>query len=51
MKTPEKLAQILYAIQEEDVHIPVTIKCRTGVDEVDSYEDLSRFVCDPSYES
>ncbi|CAG8463839.1 9227_t:CDS:2 [Paraglomus brasilianum] len=44
MKTPEKLAQILYAIQEKGVHIPVTIKCRTGVDEVDSYEDLSRFI-------
>jgi len=37
MKDPEKVAEISKKIRE-NVSIPVTVKCRIGVDEFDSYE-------------
>lgn len=43
MKEPELVGQCFEMMQER-VEIPVTIKCRIGVDRVDKFEDLYRFV-------
>ncbi|TDF34460.1 tRNA dihydrouridine(20/20a) synthase DusA [Alteromonadaceae bacterium M269] len=43
MAEPETVAQCVRAMQDA-VDIPVTVKCRIGVDDMDEYEDLSRFV-------
>lgn len=43
MKEPERVAEVVAAMQKE-VSIPVTVKHRLGVDDVDRYEDLCRFV-------
>ena len=43
MLEPERVADSVRAMCEA-VTIPVTVKCRTGVDERDSYADLSDFV-------
>ncbi|MCJ8344287.1 tRNA dihydrouridine(20/20a) synthase DusA [bacterium] len=43
MKTPEIVAECLVAMQSK-VSIPVSVKHRIGVDDLDSYEDLSRFI-------
>ncbi|RUP46014.1 hypothetical protein BC936DRAFT_147455 [Jimgerdemannia flammicorona] len=44
MKTPDRVASILDAMHAHGVHIPVTVKCRIGVDDLDSYEYLCHFV-------
>jgi tRNA-dihydrouridine synthase A len=43
MATPDKVAECVAAMQSE-VSIPVTVKCRIGIDDMDDYEGLSRFV-------
>jgi len=44
MKTPHTVAEILNEMIKASVRIPVTIKCRTGVDDQDSMEFLHRFI-------
>jgi len=43
MHDPELVANCVAAIQDR-VHLPVTVKCRIGVDELDSDEFLSKFI-------
>ena len=43
MKEPLLVAECFQAMQE-DIKIPVTIKCRLGVDEIDSDESLYHFI-------
>jgi len=43
MLTPERVAECVNAMQNR-VNIPVTVKCRIGVDDYDSYEDLTHFI-------
>ena len=43
MAEPELVADCLAAMKDA-VSIPVTIKCRTGIDQLDSFEHLCRFV-------
>ena len=43
MKEPSLVASCISAMQLS-VSIPVTVKCRIGVDEADHYDDLVRFV-------
>lgn len=44
MKTPHVVANMLNELEKASVQIPVTIKCRTGVDDLDSIEFLHNFV-------
>lgn len=43
MAEPETVASCFTAMQDK-VSIPVTVKCRIGIDEMDDYEGLSRFI-------
>lgn len=43
MKTPDRVQEIVSAIKRQ-VQIPVTVKCRIGVDEYDSSEFLNKFI-------
>ncbi len=43
MTEPERVAQCIAAMQAQ-VSIPVTVKCRIGVDHMDSYEELAQFI-------
>lgn len=43
MKTPEVVAEVVAAMQAA-VKIPVSVKHRIGVDDLDRYEDMVRFV-------
>ncbi|GAB6067487.1 tRNA dihydrouridine(20/20a) synthase DusA [Methylothermus subterraneus] len=43
MKTPELVAECVSAMQAR-TRLPVSVKCRIGVDELDRYQDLARFV-------
>jgi len=43
MAMPETVAECVAAMQSA-VSIPVTVKCRIGIDDMDDYEGLSRFV-------
>jgi len=43
MANPELVAECLHSMQQA-VSIPVTVKHRTGIDDLDSYELLQRFV-------
>ncbi len=43
MAEPDLVAKCVHRMQQA-VSIPVTVKSRTGVDDLDSYEDLVRFV-------
>lgn len=43
MLEPQRVAECVRAMREA-VGVPVTVKCRTGVDECDSYRDLVRFI-------
>jgi tRNA-dihydrouridine synthase A len=43
MAEPELVARCVEAMQQT-VDIPVTVKCRIGIDDQDDYEDLYRFV-------
>ncbi|KAG2176122.1 hypothetical protein INT43_005355, partial [Umbelopsis isabellina] len=44
MKSPHVVANILNEMNKKSVNIPVTIKCRTGVDKFDSLEFLQDFI-------
>ena len=43
MAQPEVVANCVSAMQDA-VSIPVTVKCRIGIDDMDEYKDLSQFV-------
>lgn len=43
MAMPETVAECVSAMQSK-VSIPVTVKCRIGIDDMDDYEGLSHFV-------
>ncbi|MGJ8513551.1 tRNA-dihydrouridine(20/20a) synthase [Carnimonas sp. R-84865] len=43
MASPDKVARAVRAMQEA-VSIPVTVKCRIGIDDQDSEADLDRFI-------
>lgn len=43
MAQPEVVADCVAAMQKE-VDIPVTVKCRIGIDDMDEDEDFSRFI-------
>ena len=43
MAQPEVVANCVSAMQKA-VDIPVTVKCRIGIDDMDEYEDFSRFI-------
>lgn len=43
MLEPQLVAECVSAMQQA-VNIPVTVKCRIGVDDVDSYESLHHFI-------
>ena len=43
MKEPALVAECVAAMQAK-VKVPVTVKCRIGVDDIDSYEALHRFI-------
>ncbi|WP_245953271.1 tRNA dihydrouridine(20/20a) synthase DusA [Alteromonas aestuariivivens] len=43
MAQPEVVADCVREMQAS-VDIPVTVKCRIGIDEMDEYEDFSRFI-------
>lgn len=43
MKEPELVAECISAMMKA-VSIPVTVKCRIGVDELDAYDDMKHFV-------
>lgn len=43
MAEPEVVAQCVKAMQDK-VSIPVTVKCRIGIDDMDDYKDLTQFI-------
>jgi tRNA-dihydrouridine synthase A len=43
MAEPERVAECL-ASMSASVRLPVTVKCRLGIDNQDSYDDLARFI-------
>ncbi|WP_240612826.1 tRNA dihydrouridine(20/20a) synthase DusA [Alteromonas flava] len=43
MAEPSVVADCIQAMQAE-VDIPITVKCRIGIDDMDEYADLSRFI-------
>jgi len=43
MATPELVAECIFAMQQK-VTIPVTVKCRIGIDDMESYQSFERFV-------
>jgi tRNA-dihydrouridine synthase A len=43
MATPELVAECISAMQKK-VTIPVTVKCRIGIDDMESYQSFERFV-------
>jgi len=43
MATPELVAECISAMQQK-VTIPVTVKCRIGIDDMESYQSFERFV-------
>lgn len=43
MAQPQMVADCVKAMQAE-VDIPVTVKCRIGIDDMDEYEDFARFI-------
>lgn len=44
MKTPSSVVDIIQEMVKVGVTIPITVKCRIGVDNLDSYEYLHDFV-------
>ena len=44
MKTPSTVVDIIQEMVKLGVTIPITVKCRIGVDNLDSYEYLYDFV-------
>ena len=49
MFNPKLVADITRTMQKA-VNIPVTVKCRLGVDDLDKYEDLHNFIRIVSHE-
>ncbi|KAJ1418983.1 hypothetical protein B484DRAFT_453542 [Ochromonadaceae sp. CCMP2298] len=43
MLEPELVREIVHSMQRR-LSVPVTVKCRIGVDDFDSYEELTRFI-------
>ncbi|MBA3582563.1 MAG: tRNA dihydrouridine(20/20a) synthase DusA [Gammaproteobacteria bacterium] len=43
MAQPQRVADCVRAMRDQ-VEIPVTVKCRLGIDDMDDYDDLRRFV-------
>ena len=43
MKDAELVAQIVAEMQSQ-VNIPVTVKCRLGVDDLDQWENIENFI-------
>ena len=43
MLQPDLVREIVYSMQRR-VSVPITVKCRIGADELDSYEDLLNFI-------
>jgi tRNA-dihydrouridine synthase A len=43
MAQPDLVAECVHAMQSK-IDIPVTVKCRIGIDEMEDYSDLSNFV-------
>ena len=43
MKNPENVARIVAEIRSK-VTIPVTVKCRLGVDDLDKWENIENFI-------
>lgn len=43
MARPEVVAECVTAMQKQ-VDIPVTVKCRIGIDDMDEYEDFAKFI-------
>ncbi|KAG0062417.1 hypothetical protein BGZ89_010681 [Linnemannia elongata] len=44
MKTPQTVVDIIQEMIKVGVKIPITVKCRIGVDNLDSYEHLCDFI-------
>ncbi|KAF9433693.1 hypothetical protein BGZ76_009103 [Entomortierella beljakovae] len=44
MKTPSLVVNIIQAMKNSGVTIPITVKCRIGVDNLDTYEYLHDFI-------
>lgn len=44
MKTPQLVADMLTAMDKHNVSIPVTVKCRIGIDHQDDFEFLQNYV-------
>lgn len=44
MKTPQTVVDIIQEMVKAGVKIPITVKCRIGVDNLDSYEHLCDFI-------
>lgn len=44
MLDPERVATIVQTMKRRATMTPITVKCRIGADDLDTYEDLSRFV-------
>lgn len=44
MRTPDRVARLCSAMQKAATHLPVSVKCRIGIDSEDSYEFVRRFV-------
>ncbi|KAG0263926.1 hypothetical protein BG011_007759 [Mortierella polycephala] len=44
MKTPSTVVDIIHSMIKAGVTIPITVKCRIGVDNLDSYEYLYDFI-------
>ncbi|KAF9189267.1 hypothetical protein BGZ49_003841 [Haplosporangium sp. Z 27] len=44
MKTPNTVVDIIQEMRKSGVTIPITVKCRIGVDNLDSYEYLYDFI-------
>ncbi|KAI1315524.1 hypothetical protein EDD11_000705 [Mortierella claussenii] len=44
MKTPSTVVDIIHEMRNVGVTIPITVKCRIGVDNLDSYEYLYDFI-------
>ena len=43
MKTPDTVAKCVESLKQ-NTHLPVSIKCRIGVDDIESYKNLHNFV-------
>ena len=43
MKDPDLVAQIVTEMRSQ-VTIPVTVKCRLGVDDLDQWENIENFI-------